>query len=429
MRLSYRDSLRHAIRGLFPAAFFSQFPVRKRLTWTPQRIFWVAVLMAYSAEQTLADRFDAVADLLRALFPRWRLGRGYDGFLRANAAWAAVVQPAAAARLRRQLRAAAGAHWTWRGWCAFAVDGTRVECPRTAANQAGLGCADKDRSGPQLYLTALYHLGTALPWDYRVGPGTASELRHLEGMVGGLPGRSLLVADCGFAGYRLCRELDRAGHAFLIRVGSNRRLIRHLGYAPRERADTVYLWPHEARGEPPLGLRLVVLRRGRQEVHLLTNAPAEALPRPAAAELYELRWGVEVFFRTCKQTLQRRKMLSRTPAGCAAELGWAVLGVWVLGLLSVAAIVARGGDPLGWSAALARKRVRQAMRGAGGRVPRTVSAGLAEAVQDGYRRRGSKQSRDCPRKKQRKPPGAPKMREATAAEKKRVKRLKQREAA
>ena len=39
----------------------------------------MALLLAWSAEQTLAERFDAAGDLLSALFPHWRLGRSYTG--------------------------------------------------------------------------------------------------------------------------------------------------------------------------------------------------------------------------------------------------------------------------------------------------------------------------------------------------------------
>jgi hypothetical protein len=47
-------------------------------------------------------------------------------------------------RFRRQMRAMAGARWRRGRWAALAVDGTRIEAPHTAANEAGLGCAGRD---------------------------------------------------------------------------------------------------------------------------------------------------------------------------------------------------------------------------------------------------------------------------------------------
>jgi hypothetical protein len=249
-------------------------------------------------------------------------------------------------------------------------------------------------------------------------------------MLPALPDDALVVADAGFSGYDLYRRLLGARRHFLLRVGSNVHLLQRLGYAEREGPATVYLWPEARRDEPPLVLRLLVLARGGPPVYLLTDVcDRRALPESEAALLYELRWGVEVFYRSCKQTLQRRKMLSRSPRAAQEELAWAVLGLWLLGVMSTAGIVGRGGDPLSWSVALARQRLRQAVRrAAGGRRCRVSLADrLATATRDGYRRRGSKRARDWPHKKREKPPGGPALRVATAQEVRQAQRLRHEE--
>lgn len=423
---SYRDDLAEAIRRHLPWQFFGRWPLAKGLTWTPQRLVWMALLMTWSAEQTLADRFDAVRDFLKAAFPHWRLGVSYTGWYEAQARWLAPVPSAVARRLRQQMAAFAGRQWAREGWCALAADGSRVECPRTAANERGLGCAGKERTAPPLFLTALWHMGTGLPWDFRIGPGTASERRHLEDMPADLPPRALVVADAGFSGYDLCRRIAAAGRSFLLRVGRNVRLLRKLGVVRREGASVVYLWPEKRGHEPPLVLRLIELRRGKKKMYLVANERDEAaLPRKRAGGLYEMRRGVEVFFRSCKQTLQRRRMLSRTPEAARCELTWAVLGVWLLGVMSVAGIIAGGGDPLRWSAARARQRVRRAMRRVGKARRRGPSLRelLARATQDDYRRPGSKKARDWPHKKEERPPGEPKIEVATPEQVRRAKRF------
>ena len=425
--VSYRQGLIEAIRKYFPAPFFSRWKLRHGLLWTPQRLFWMAILMVWSAEQTLQDRFDAVGQLLASLFPRWKLGTSYTGWYEAQLAWLEPLQPAAAQRLRQQMQMLAGPHWLREGWCAFAADGSRIECPRTAANQAELGCAGRKKTGPQLFLTTLWHMGLGLPWDYRIGPGTASERRHLEAMLPELPAAALLVADAGFTGYDLLDRIQASRRHFLVRVGANVHLLRKLGYWEHEDRDTVYLWPDNRQDRPPLVLRLLVLGQGRRRMHLLTNVlDAKALPPAAAAALYEMRWGVEVFYRTTKQTLQKRKMLSRTPAAARSELMWAVLGVWLLGLMSVGAIVERGGDPLRWSAAAARRQVRRCMQRAQGqrRPGRTLQDELAAALRDDYERTGRKKARDWPHKKREKPPGNPKITLASKQEIRRAKKVK-----
>ena len=93
----YRNDLVEAIRKYLPCQFFAQWRLPKGLRWTPQRLLWMALLMTYSAEQTLADRFDAVGDVLKTAFPHWRLGRSYSGWFEAQARW---LQPFATSLLK-----------------------------------------------------------------------------------------------------------------------------------------------------------------------------------------------------------------------------------------------------------------------------------------------------------------------------------------
>lgn len=68
--------------------------------------------------------------------------------------------------------------------------------------------------------------------------------------------------------------------------------------------------------------------------------------------------------------------------------------------------------------AAALRAVRQAMKN---RKPSNSCRGglvgvLSRAIKDSYRRSSSKQARNWPHKKREKPPGAPKLREATSSE-------------
>ena len=299
--------------------------------------------------------------------------------------------------------------------------------PLTQANEDGLGCAGRKKSGPQVFVTTLWHMGLGLPWDFRVGPGTDSERRHLEQMLDDLPQNSLVVADAGFVGYELCQRVLKAGHSFLLRVGGNITLLKGLGWEHEKRDGLVYLWPQAHRNLPPLVLRLIVLRREKQEIYLLTNVfDGQRLSDEDASVLYEMRWGVEVFYRSYKQTLCRRRLLSRTPATCLAECQWTMLGLWLLGLMTVNQLVAKKLDPLGWSVALARNAVRCAMRATLRRSAcRRLFRDLASAVKDEYKRDGPKAARDYPRKKREKPPGPPKIQSASPKELQAAKQLQE----
>ncbi len=431
-KASYRHGLKDAIGKWFPGRFFSHWSVTAGATWTPQRLFWLAILMVWSAEQTLQARFDETRQVLRSVFPKWSLGTSYTGWYQAQLKWLAPLQPALRKRLRQQMQTTAGRHWQRQGWCAFAADGSRVECSRTEANERELGCAGRKKTGPQLFVTTLWHMGTGVPWDFRLGPGTASERRHLEDMLVDLPRQSLLVADAGFTGYDLYQRISAAKQRFLLRVGANVHLLRKLGYVEREGRDTVYLWPEKQRHKPPVVLRLIERRQGKKKMYLVTNVlDQQALSEQSVAVLYEMRWGIEVFYRALKQTLQRRRMLSHTPEAAHCELTWALFGMWLLAWMSVAKILARGGDPLTWSAALARKRVRQSLRRAltGWHQDRDLTSDLAWAIQDGYVRGSSKKARNWPHKKTEAPPGNPIIQLANAEQRRAIQRLKAKQAA
>ena len=381
--------------------------------------------MAWDEGQTLAARFEHACQTAGDLHRHWVVGTSYSGFTAALQRQATTLIEAIKRRFRREMLRIAGPYRQRGRWTALAADGTRIEAPHTLANETDLGCAGRDKTAPQVFLTTLWHMGTGLPWDYRVGPGTASERTHLKQMVPDLPAEALVVTDAGFVGYGLCRRLLGHGRHFLLRVGGNITLLRGLGYYHEERDGLVYLWPRKHRRCRPLVLRLIVLRQGKQDVYLLTDVLDPAgLTDEEAGTLFGMRWGEEVFYRSYKQTMQRRKLLSRTAATCLAEVHWTLLGLWLLGLMTALRLIGQGIDPLAMSVARARDAVRQAVRD---KRPRRGSRGLdgalRAAVKDGYVRHTSKAARGYPRKKREKPPGPPRIQAATGAEVKRARRL------
>jgi hypothetical protein len=384
--------------------------------------------MSWDEGQTLGIRWDHACTAAHEVHPHWKLGASYAGFVEALVRETPRMLEPVKQRFRRLMQALPGPAWRCGAWTAFAVDGSRLEGPHTAANEADLGCAGRDKTAPQVFLTTVWQLGLGLPWDFRVGPGTDSERHHALDMVEELPPSALLVADAGFAGYALCRKLLCTGRSFVLRVGGNIRLLQKLGYYERERGDTVYLWPQKRQKgrQQPLVLRLLRLRQGRQVVYLVTNVlDRRQLTQSQARKLYQLRWGEEVFYRSYKQTLQRRKLLSRTAPTCLVESQWTLLGLWLLGLMTVSRIVARRGDPKRWSVAASRDLVRQALRNEHPRrrARQTFQEALAEALVDSYQRHSNKAARNYPRKKKEKPPGPPKIKTAQQQEIKRAARL------
>lgn len=366
--------------------------------------------MGWSETTALRERFGGIREFLKRACPHWRLGTSYSGWIAAQKREQQRLVPVVIERFRAEMRELF--HLMCYGrWNAFAVDGSDSPCPRTLANQAARGDKGKPNGIPQVAMTKLLHLRTGLPWSFRVGPGTTSERAQLREMLGDLPAGSLLVADAGFVGYELCRDLLQRGQHFLWRVGGNVHLLTELGYPCEVKGDTVYLWPNEFRNQPPLKLRLIQLcDEQKQTVYLVTSVldPAE-LSDEEAGDIYAARWGIEVNYRTLKQTLEFPALRSQTPDTCYLELTWMILSEWLLKLMNVRALHQAGVDPRRGSPAQTRDAVRRCLRNERPcrRTRCSLRHVLAACQLDNYQRRGSKASRNYPRKKKQRPPGPP----------------------
>jgi hypothetical protein len=424
-RLSVSPSvdLRQAIAEFLPRSGLALVSKDDRLRWVPRMLVICAILMTWDVAEHITDRFHAARNLVADMFPsRRRPGESYTGFMAILRRRTDGLLQRIVPTLRRRVKQLARTSGRWRVLrrVVFGCDGTRIECPMTLANEQAFGTAGKQNTGPQQFLTCLFHVGTGQLWDYRRGPARASERAHLLEMLGGLPANALLLADAGFVGYELLGRIMGSGCSFIVRVGANVKLLTGLGYWERpEHGQIVYLWPERAqkKRQRPLVLRLITLTDERnRRMHLLTNLlePA-ALSDAEAAELYRRRWQVEVIYRSLKQVMSRRRMRCDSPANAAAELDWAVIGLWLLGLLSISRIIAAGGSPEQWSVALSLRAVRREIRPRRGRQ-RSLNAALAAARLDGYVRTASKKARHWPHKKREKPPGDPKARKAEGSE-------------
>ena len=376
---------------------FSTARAARVTCWSDSALLVAAIAMALSPARTIVERFFDALPLAGGTLPRRvHAGTTYQGFSKAMLSRGSVLLIAAGEHLRARLQAVAGAFWMRRGFVVFAADGSRVDCPRTIANEVlGMTARLDTPTHPQLLVTCLWHMGLGVLWDWRIGTIFQHERGHLLDMLARLPARAMIVADAGFVGFDLLRAVHDSGRFFLIRVGSGTRLLTGLGTCRREGPDTVYFWPERRHSKPPLRLRLLTFG----DVHVLTNVlDPVLLSRAAAGELYRARWGVEVNFRTLKQTLGRRKMRCAAPAQAKLELHATLLGLTLLQLMALRGMVARGVDPLGLSTAAALRTLRSWWTRTVG-APRTLLRELSECFRDPYERLGSKTAWHWPHKK------------------------------
>jgi hypothetical protein len=410
-----------------------------RLRWTSRLLVHLGIFMAWSAGRTLKDRFFEAREALVGIYnSRKRPGETDRGFARALVKNSDRLLCVLCDHWRQRVRQVAATCWEIAGWVVIGVDGSKLEVPRTSANEEAFGVTGKNNSGPQQLITCLFHIGSGLLWAWkRGGIRGSSERGQLREMIHLLPPNAMLLADAGFCGYDLLSALLGQGSSFLIRVGANVHLLKKLGYKVREHKQTVYLWPLDKQGrskrkqipktlkrvKPPLVLRLIRLQgMGNEAVCLLTNVGPERLSNAMAARMYKMRWGIEVMWRDLKQTLSHRKALSASPERALVELDWAMAGLWMLQLLSVERMIATRQLPHRYSPASSLRVLRRALRGKR-RKRCSLQTELTGAVKDTYRRKGSKKARHYPKKRPQRPPGEPRARMASREEKRLIKRF------
>jgi hypothetical protein len=167
-------------------------------------------------------------------------------------------------------------------------------------------------------------------------------------------------------------------------------------------------------------LRLIVLKRRGQRVYLLTNvSDSTRLSRSMASDLYAARWGIEVGYRSLKQTLGRRKVLARTPQAGAMELAGNILA---LALLMLQAAWAQGAKVVRVSVSQALHLLRRVLEAVRFSLPSSqFLIDLREALRDRYQRRRRKRARDWPHKKKDPIPKPPLLRNPKEQEKAMIK--------
>lgn len=437
------EDLHETLNWLVTGICFASITLRAACTWTAQALTCAALLWAWSDERTLTERFSISRKIIRFILRGQQEPAGsYQAFIKLLRKWTDPLRNLLASEFRQRTQETLAGVWKVKGWVVFAVDGSRIAVPRTLSNEqryapksklarAARKQCPKKRKGrrqskqqarqrkanvPQIWLTVLWHVGSGLPWDFRTGPSDSSERGHLLEMLSTLPPGSLLTADAGFVGYDFYQQVLDAGHDFVLRVGGNVRLLKKLGYA-KEQDGTVYLWPNRAaqKRQPPLMLRLVILQGGRKPVYLVTNVLSRTrLSDGDAGAIYRRRWGIELYYRHCKQTFERGKLRSHNPDNARIELHWSLLGMWAMGLHSHQRLVAQGVRPEKISFANVWRAYRRPMReyksepDPGERLTEL----LDRALIDDYLRK-DKTSRDHPRKKQEPGAGPPEILKAT----------------
>jgi hypothetical protein len=294
---------------------------------------------------------------------------------------------------------------------------------------------------PQAWITMLWHMGLRLPWMWKLGPSNSSERAHVMDMIdsGKFPEDTLFCGDAGFVGYPLWALIGRTGKHFLVRVGANVSLLSGAtDCIIRHCKDQVLCWPRTVQGMnlPPLRLRLVKVRIGKQWMWMLTNVlDPKRLTIAQIVHFYKLRWGIEIEFRGLKQTLDCARLCCRNGARLLAELNWSILSMAVAELFALkeqlppvrASAHAPLWNPQKRSLANTMRAIRKCLTHLRDVPKRSddIQSQLHRAVTDSYIRRAPKRARYRPPNPDKKPLGNPKIRRINKKERTQLTALKQ----
>jgi hypothetical protein len=321
------------------------------IRWAAQPLLLVLLVMTWCAGDSLGERFETARAFYVASYQRQRRpGKTPEGFHKALARLPAPALRRLAAALRGRLGQVFAGRLAVDGFVPLGCDGTRLSCPRTPELERRL-CASPPSQPPTILVSAFVHLSLGVLWSWRLGGPRGSEREHLARLLGTLPRRALVVADAGYVGYALLRQLVAARCDFLIRLSAQAPLYVTGHPAPsRWREGLAYYWPKEAQqaAQAPVQVRVLRLRgrgvvgRKKADVWLMTNVlEAAQLPRATAGKFYRWRWRNEGVFRTYKRTLGKVKLLGRTVAQVHREAEGSLLAVQLL--LAQGALALQGG--------------------------------------------------------------------------------------
>jgi hypothetical protein len=298
-----------------------------------------------------------------------------------------------------------------------------------------LGQGGKEGSAPTVWITAIVHLLTGVPWTWRLGRGSKpSERRHLVEMLKDLPRQALVITDAGYYGYELIQELIDAEVSFLIRMSSTVTL-----YTEKEAPLTdfcegrVYYWSDKAQKKrlPPIPARLFCVRDKKRKVNvwLLTNViSSKHLSLSDASRFYRWRWENEGYFRTYKRTLAKVKLLSRTLREVHREAEASMIATQLLlaqGARALPKAKAEEDPRVMCSPRKVLLEIRRELNGRlGSRRRSKFSDRLKQCSREKRQRTSPKATREWPRRKEHKPPGPPKILKLTAAQKQLISRAR-----
>ena len=283
----------------------------------------------------------------------------------------------------------------YRGWRLVAIDGTTLDVPDTADNDATFGRPGASRGSsafPQARLVGFAECGTHAITGAAIGPYADSEQALTRGLLDHLGPGMLCLGDRGFAGHPLFAAAAATGADLLWRARSNAKLPvleRHEDGSLRSEIVGTDDKHAGANVTPVRVIEYTVTDPGRPDTAeryrlITTILDPEAAPADELAALYAERWEIETALDELKthQRGPRMVLRSKTPDGVRQEIyGHLCTHYAIRALMSTAADdVELDPDRISFTRTL--RAARRSTRAGLGTATRNLTAALTDTIDE-----------------------------------------------
>ena len=336
-RARFAQSVGTVLANIVPEQSFVQWVIEEAGVYR-ERIYDPFATLVLFIEQVLGADHSCQDAVARGLSARVALGESpcslnTGPYCKARTRLSLSLLVRLARETGRRLCAAQPAAWRWRGREVKLIDGTTVSMPDTSANQARFPQSRGQKPGlgfPLARLVAIVSLstGAAVEWAIDACEGKKTgETALLWRLMPHLERQDVVIADGYYCGYFMIAGLIALGVDIVmpqhhLRITDFRRGQR-LGVR-----DHVVTWVRPQRpdwmGEAtyatmPETLTLREVRAGGRTL-ITTLTDARDIPKQALAELYAMRWHVELDLRAIKTVMQMDILRCKTPAMVEKEI-------------------------------------------------------------------------------------------------------------
>jgi len=336
-RARFVQSVDTVLADVIPEQTFVQWIIEATGVYR-ERIYSPLTTLALFIEQVLGADHSCQDAVARGLSARVALGQSpcslnTGPYCKARTRLSLSLLNRLARETGHRLCAAQPAAWRWRGREVKLIDGTTVSMPDTSANQARFPQSRGQKPGlgfPLARLVAVVSLsaGAVLEWAIDACEGKKTgETALLWRLMPRLERADVVIADGYYAGYfmiagLIARGVDIVMPQHHLRITDFRRGQR-LGVR-----DHVVTWARPQRpnwmdeatyATMPETLTMREVRAGGRTL-ITTLTDAHTTPKPALAELYAMRWHVELDLRAIKTVMQMDILRCKTPAMVEKEI-------------------------------------------------------------------------------------------------------------